>query len=147
MTAKLHQVEKKVESAQRERPEARQWHCVGEGHWRSQCRGARALRSPSAARIAWSEKESRVTIELSSRQIIDEVYPRLDGCVETAARGRLGGSRAIQTKQRVGVRWRQWKAGQQSLRIQMDGHASSPAWVVRERDHSLQRQNGATDGM
>ena len=35
-TAKLHHVEsKKVEVVQKERPEARQWHCVGDGHWRS----------------------------------------------------------------------------------------------------------------
>ena len=55
------------------------------------------MRSPSAAGIAWSKVESRVTIELSSRHVIDEVDLRVDGCTETAACGCLGGSRDIQT--------------------------------------------------
>ena len=97
-TVKLHQVEsKKVEVVRKERPEAHQWHCVGDGHWRCQVRGARALRSPSVAGIARSEVEVRITIELPSRHVIDEVYPRPDGFTEIAVCGRLGGSRDIQT--------------------------------------------------
>ena len=53
--------------------------------------------SPSAAGIAWTEVEARITIELPRRHVIDEVCQFLDGCTETAACGRLGGSRDIQT--------------------------------------------------
>ena len=41
--------------------------------------------------------EARITIELPSRHVIDEVCPRLDRCTETDACDRLGGNRDIQT--------------------------------------------------
>ena len=77
--------------------EAKQWQCVGTGHWRSTSKGARAYRSPRAAGVPWNKFARRVISELHTLAVIDDIYPLRDGLKESAACMRIGGSKDIQT--------------------------------------------------
>ena len=102
-TARLHCARKPASqgppliSSVGEPPEAKQWQCVGTGHWRSTSKGARAYRSPCAAGVPWSEVARRVTSELHTLTVIDDIYPLRDGLKEAAACMRIGGSKDIHT--------------------------------------------------
>ena len=102
-TARLHSAREQVALGHRsnnsvgEQPEAKQWACMGIGHWRSTSKGARAFRSPRAAGIPWSEVARRVTRELPTLAVINDICPLEDGITEAAACVRIGGSKDIQT--------------------------------------------------
>ena len=79
------------------RPEAAHWECIDSAHWRCTSRGARAYRSPAHAGINWREVERRVTVEVPSLLVIDDIRPRRDGISEASDCTSFGGSRDIKT--------------------------------------------------
>ena len=79
------------------RPEAAQWECVDSVHWTCASKGARAFRSPAHAGVDWGEVERRVTVEVPSLLVIDDIRPRRDGISEASACTSFGGSRDIRT--------------------------------------------------
>jgi hypothetical protein len=102
-TARLHTTRKSAQpeahaiSSVGEPPEAKQWRCIRGGHWQSISKGARAYRSPRAAGIPWSEVARRVTSDMQTQEVIDDIYPSRDGLQEAAMCMHIGGSRDIRT--------------------------------------------------
>lgn len=93
----LSEQDKPSERALSERPEDKQWACVGHGHWRCQSKSARAFRSPGNAGVDWSEVYKRTTRDFNNNNLLSEIYPLRDKISEAEACTGFGGCRDIQT--------------------------------------------------
>ena len=107
-TAQLHRVQRStISKGAHQAPDrvqlvgeqrnAQQWRCVGPGHWQSCHRSARAFRSAAVAGIKWPEVIRRVTREVPSGIILEDLHPLKDKIEEDVACRPFGGSRDIQT--------------------------------------------------